>query len=86
MSAPLYAGMEPTMAMQVAGVRDAIPSAVFAVLGSLIGVVTGRRLGMKAGVPGMANWIGHGSVSGAIVAGPFVIGTSIAVATGLPHR
>ncbi|MFM9018905.1 MAG: FUSC family protein, partial [Actinomycetota bacterium] len=85
MPALLYAGMVPTMATQVVGLRDAILSAVFAVLGGLIGVLTGRRLGMKAEVPGKANWIGYEWVSGAIVAGLFVIGTSIAVATGLPH-
>lgn len=81
----LYVGMVPTMVTQVVGTRDAILTGAFAVLGGALGVLAGKRMGTKPEVPGSAGWAGHEAVSGAILAGLFVVGTSIAVATGLPH-
>ena len=85
MSALLYAGMVPTMVTQVVGTRDALLTAAFAILGGALGVLVGKRLGTKPTVPGNAKWAGHEAIAGAVVAGLFVAGTSIAVAMGMPH-
>ena len=81
----LYAGMVPSLVTGVVSMRDAIFTAAFAVLGGVLGVLVGRRLGTKPEVPGKANWRGHEAFSGALLGGIFAAGTSIAVATGLPH-
>ncbi len=81
----LYAGMVPTLVTTVVSTREALFTALFAVLGGILGVITGQRMGMKPEVPGKQNWTGHEALSGALCAGLFVAGTSIAVATGLPH-
>lgn len=81
----LYIGMVPTMVTQVVSTRDAILTGVFAVLAGALGVLAGKRMGTKPEVPGSPGWAGHEAVSGALLAGLFVVGTSIAVATGLPH-
>lgn len=81
----LYAGMVPTLVTTVVSTGDALLTALFALIGGTLGVITGRRMGMKPAVPGKPNWVGHEALSGALVAGIFVAGTSIAVATGLPH-
>lgn len=81
----IYAGMVPTLVTTVVSTGDALLTALFAVLGGALGVVTGRKMGMKPTVPGNVRWTGYEAVSGALCAGLFVAGTSIAVATGLPH-
>lgn len=81
----LYVGMVPTMVTQVVSTRDAILTGVLAVLGGVLGVVAGKRLGAKPELPGSVKWTGYEAVSGGLLAALFVIGTSIAVATGLPH-
>ena len=85
MSALLYAGLVPAMVTQVVSTRDALLTGLFAVLGSALGVLLGKRLGTKPTVPGNEKWAGHEATSGALVAALFVAGTSIAVATGMPH-
>lgn len=85
MSALLYAGLVPTMVTQVVGLRDALLTGAFAILGGVLGVLVGKRIGTKPTVPGNEKWRGHEALSGALVAGLFVAGTAIAVSTGLPH-
>lgn len=82
----MYAGMVPTMVLTQAGVGDALAAGVGAIAGGAIGVFMARRLGTTAEVPlTKAEWRGHESVSGMLTALVFVAGTSIAVATGMPH-
>ena len=85
LSALLYAGMVPTMVTQVVGMREALLTGLFAIFGGTLGVLVGKRLGTKPEVPGKESWAGYEAVSGALLGGLFVAGTSIAVATGLPH-
>ncbi len=85
MAALLYAGLVPAMVTQVVGLRDALLTAAFAIIGGVLGVLVGKRIGTKPTVPGNEAWRGHEAISGALVAGLFVAGAAIAVSTGLPH-
>lgn len=81
----MYAGLVPTMVTRVVGPWLAVAIALFAVLGGVIGVMAARRLHVKPAMPGRSAWAGHEAVSGGLAAAVFVVGTSIAVAAGLPH-
>lgn len=81
----LYAGFVPVMLHVSAGVREAVLAAVFAMLGAVIGVVTGRRMGATPETPAPTKWHGHevpAAIVGMIL---FAGGAAIAVGTGLPH-
>lgn len=83
--AVLYAGFVPVMIHASAGIRGATLAAVFAMLGGVVGVATGRRMGAKPETPAPVKWKGHEAAAAIVGMLLFAGGAAIAIGTGMPH-
>ncbi len=83
--AVLYAGFVPAMVHTSAGVREAVVAAVFAMLGGVVGVAAGRRMGAVPATPAPTKWRGQEATAAIVGMILFAGGAAIAIGTGMPH-